>query len=111
MLRCMTNNYSGLSFWRSWHRSFNLWIVRYIYVPLGGRSGSIINIWIIFTFVAIWHDRDMKLLAWGWLIVLFVLPEILLTNIGRSINVSEYALVFCQRYCGCFCVDFFVETL
>lgn len=28
MVRCMANNYSTLGFWRSWHRSYNLWIVR-----------------------------------------------------------------------------------
>ncbi|CAE6406731.1 unnamed protein product [Rhizoctonia solani] len=29
MVRCMANNYSALGFWRSWHRSYNLWIIRY----------------------------------------------------------------------------------
>lgn len=28
MLRCMTNNYSFLGFWRQWHHSFNLWVTR-----------------------------------------------------------------------------------
>jgi D-alanyl-lipoteichoic acid acyltransferase DltB (MBOAT superfamily) len=28
MLRCVLNNYSGLMFWRSWHASFNKWIIR-----------------------------------------------------------------------------------
>lgn len=28
MVRCVANNYSTLGFWRSWHRSYNLWIVR-----------------------------------------------------------------------------------
>jgi hypothetical protein len=28
MVRCMANNYSTLGFWRSWHRSYNLWITR-----------------------------------------------------------------------------------
>lgn len=29
MVRCMANNYSVLGFWRSWHRSYNLWVIRY----------------------------------------------------------------------------------
>lgn len=29
MIRCMANNYSALGFWKSWHRSYNLWNVRY----------------------------------------------------------------------------------
>lgn len=28
MVRCMANNYSTFGFWKSWHRSYNLWIVR-----------------------------------------------------------------------------------
>lgn len=28
MIRCMANNYSTMGFWRSWHRSYNMWIVR-----------------------------------------------------------------------------------
>ena len=28
MVRCVLNSYSTFGFWRAWHRSFNLWIVR-----------------------------------------------------------------------------------
>ncbi len=28
MVRCVLNNYSTFGFWRAWHSSFNLWIVR-----------------------------------------------------------------------------------
>lgn len=54
-----------------------MWIVRYVYVPLGGTRTAMYNIWIVFTFVAVWHDINLKLLAWGWLISLFILPEII----------------------------------
>ncbi|KAI4245882.1 MAG: hypothetical protein LQ352_006494, partial [Teloschistes flavicans] len=88
MVRCMSDNYSTLAFWRGWHRSFNRWIVRYIYIPLGGsgspgthgqwgKARAIFNMLAVFTFVALWHDIQMKLLIWGWLITLFVLPEVL----------------------------------
>ncbi|KAI9770920.1 MAG: glycerol transporter [Geoglossum simile] len=87
MVRCMSNNYSALAFWRGWHRSFNRWIVRYIYIPLGGSGGpntpgfwgtirTIANFLAVFTFVALWHDINLRLLMWGWLITLFVLPEV-----------------------------------
>lgn len=76
MLRCMSNNYSALAFWRAWHRSFNRWVVRYIYIPFGGASRPIVNMAVVFTFVALWHDLSFKLLAWGWLVVLFVIPEL-----------------------------------
>ncbi|PNS17887.1 hypothetical protein CAC42_3846 [Sphaceloma murrayae] len=81
MVRCMSDNYSALAFWRGWHRSFNRWIVRYIYIPLGGSGGgkvrAIANFLVVFTFVALWHDINLRLLMWGWLITLFVLPEVL----------------------------------
>ena len=84
MLRCVSNNYSTLSFWRSWHRSYNRWLVRYMYVPLGGAdfgswvraARSVLTYTLVFTFVALWHDIQLRLLIWGWLIVLFMLPEI-----------------------------------
>jgi D-alanyl-lipoteichoic acid acyltransferase DltB (MBOAT superfamily) len=87
MVRCMSNNYSALAFWRGWHRSYNRWIVRYIFVPLGGsKSGgwwgkvrSILNYLAVFTFVALWHDINLRLLMWGWLVTLFVLPEVIAT--------------------------------
>ncbi|KAH8596665.1 glycerol:H+ symporter-like protein [Bisporella sp. PMI_857] len=84
MLRCVSNNPSTVGFWRSWHRSYNLWLVRYIYIPMGGASGktwastakTIVNYATVFTFVALWHDISLNLLVWGWLIVLFMMPEV-----------------------------------
>lgn len=83
MVRCVSNNYSTQLFWRAWHRSYNRWLIRYIYVPLGGASfrnwkaiaQSIITYLMVFTFVALWHDIKLRLLIWGWLIVLFMVPE------------------------------------
>ncbi|OCK84877.1 glycerol uptake protein 1 [Lepidopterella palustris CBS 459.81] len=85
MVRCMSDNYSAMKFWRGWHRSFNRWIVRYIYIPIGGsgaagfwgQARSVLNYLAVFTFVALWHDIQLQLLMWGWLITLFVLPEII----------------------------------
>ncbi|GAA6019288.1 hypothetical protein JCM11491_001303 [Sporobolomyces phaffii] len=79
MVRCMANNYSTLGFWRSWHRSYNLWIIRYLYVPIGGSKRPVAATVVVFTFVALWHDLSFTLLAWGWTVSLFVLPEMLAT--------------------------------
>ncbi|TEA22455.1 Glycerol uptake protein 1 [Colletotrichum sidae] len=83
MLRCVSDNWSPKSFWKAWHRSYNRWLIRYIYVPLGGANfrswkatvRSIATYLLVFTFVALWHDIRLRLLIWGWLIVLFLLPE------------------------------------
>ncbi|EDR04007.1 uncharacterized protein LACBIDRAFT_191382 [Laccaria bicolor S238N-H82] len=76
MVRCMANNYSTLGFWRSWHRSYNLWVIRYIYIPLGGANNVVVNTVLVFSFVALWHDLTFRLLAWGWLVSLFIIPEL-----------------------------------
>ena len=90
MVRCASDNYSTVAFWRGWHRSYNQWLLRYLYIPLGGSGGPgtrgkfgvarrIFNFLVVFTFVALWHDIQLRLLIWGWLITLFVLPEVLAT--------------------------------
>ena len=71
-VRCVSDSPSTLAFWRGWHRSFNRWILRYIYIPMGGsQSGSkfrsALNYASVFTFVALWHDINLNLLIWaGW---------------------------------------------
>ncbi|CAG8439457.1 1794_t:CDS:2 [Ambispora gerdemannii] len=97
MTRCMSNNYSPQGFWRSWHRSFNLWNIRYIYIPLGGSKHQTINILIVFTFVALWHDISLRLLAWSWLIWLFILPENFAQTIfsAKKWNESPYYRHIC----------------
>ena len=35
-----------------------------------------LNSVVVFSFVALWHDLSFRLLAWGWLVVLFILPEL-----------------------------------
>ncbi|KAK7744092.1 glycerol transporter [Cytospora paraplurivora] len=83
MVRCVSDNFSTTSFWRGWHRSYNKWLIRYIWIPLGGASfntvwssvRSVLSYLLIFTFVALWHDIQLRLLIWAWLIVLFIVPE------------------------------------
>lgn len=77
MLKCMSNNHSLEQFWRGWHSSFNRWIVRYLYRPLGGRvRNNVFNATIVFLFVSAWHDIEPKLLAWGLLNAAFYALEV-----------------------------------
>lgn len=75
MKRCMTNNYSLEAFWRGWHVSFNKWIIKYMYKPLGGRSYRFLNVWFVFLFVAIWHDMEWKLVLWALMNGSFLILE------------------------------------
>ncbi|CCW64724.1 unnamed protein product [Phytomonas sp. EM1] len=80
MRRCFCNTVSIQDFWRDWHASFNMWIVRYMYIPMGGKKNKVFAIFIIFFFIAIWHDIDVKLLYWAGLTCVFFVPEIFVTS-------------------------------
>uniref|UniRef100_A0A1D1XRT0 Putative membrane-bound O-acyltransferase C24H6.01c n=1 Tax=Anthurium amnicola TaxID=1678845 RepID=A0A1D1XRT0_9ARAE len=80
MPKCINNCHDLESFWKNWHASYNKWLVRYLYVPLGGSQKKLLNVWVIFTFVAIWHDLEWKLLSWAWLTCLFMIPEIIVKS-------------------------------
>lgn len=84
MTRCICNNYDIMGFWKNWHASYNLWLVRYMYIPLGGARWRLLNVWLIFSFVAVWHDLEIKLLGWAWLMALFIAPEVLVKWVGSQ---------------------------
>ena len=50
MNRFIYNFYSIELFFRGMNRSLNRWMVRYLYIPLGGKNKKYINIWIVFGF-------------------------------------------------------------
>ena len=80
MNRCIYNNYTFEGFWRQWHRSYNKWLIRYMYIPLGGAKTKLFNAFIIFSFVALWHDLKLNLLLWAWCICISLIPEIIVKN-------------------------------
>ncbi len=59
-------------------------ICRYIYIPVGGSKNTVLATLLVFTFVALWHDLSFKLLAWGWLVSLFILPELVARRLASS---------------------------
>ncbi|RNF25495.1 putative glycerol uptake protein [Trypanosoma cruzi] len=65
MRRCFSNTVSVQDFWRDWHASFNLWIVHYMYIPMGGNRMKHFNIFPIFFFIAIWNDIELHLVKWA----------------------------------------------
>jgi len=81
MQRCISNMLSAKQFWRQWHVSFNRWLVRYVYIPLGGSDAGValqsFNTVCVFVFVALWHEVNLKLLAWGLTAGASFIPELL----------------------------------
>ncbi|RNF09178.1 putative GUP1 [Trypanosoma rangeli] len=81
MRRCFSNTVSIRDFWRDWHASFNLWIVRYMYIPMGGNKRKHLNIFPIFFFIAIWHDIELWMIHWACIICVCFLVELFLTQV------------------------------
>ena len=50
--------------------------MRYLFIPLGGNKYKVFNIWVVFGFVALWHDLTMNLIAWGWGMCIAIMPEV-----------------------------------
>ncbi len=71
--RCVCNNYGFEGFWRMWHRGFNQWLVRYLYIPLGGNR-NILSVVATVAFVAFWHDHTINIVIWALALVIFILP-------------------------------------
>eukprot|EP00798_Chlamydomonas_sp_ICE-L_P010661 gene10661-12343_t len=62
----------------------NLWLVRYMYIPLGGACWRLLNVWLIFTFVGVWHDLEWRLLSWAWIMALFMAPELAVKSLAQA---------------------------
>jgi len=58
-------------FWRRWHISLSTWIRDYLYIPLGGNTGSNTrrNFTLIttMTLAGLWHGAGWNFLIWGLL--------------------------------------------
>jgi hypothetical protein len=53
-------------FWRIWHASLNLWCLRYLYTPAGGRKNTAVTIPLTFLFIAYWHEGQGFLTIPQW---------------------------------------------
>jgi len=70
---------SVTEFWRRWHISLSTWFRDYLYIPLGGHSGSKLRMAMVllFTFLisGLWHGADWKFVIWGGLNGVYILVE------------------------------------
>ena len=40
---CIMESNTFEYFWRNWHKSFNQWLIRYLYIPMGIYFNTILN--------------------------------------------------------------------
>lgn len=77
-------------FWRCWHISLATWFRDYLYIPLGGNSGSIWlrirNLFIIFLVSGFWHGANWTFIVWGFLNAVYMLPAIVLRTNRKHLD-------------------------
>lgn len=58
-----------IDFWKRWHITLNRFLMRYVYIPLGGnRKGTgrmLLNLMLVFLISGIWHGAGWNFVAWG----------------------------------------------
>ncbi|HUC03801.1 MAG TPA: MBOAT family O-acyltransferase [Acidimicrobiales bacterium] len=56
-------------FWRRWHMTLSRWLRDYLYIPLGGNSGSeaktVRNVLITMVLGGLWHGAAWTFVCWG----------------------------------------------
>lgn len=55
--------------------------------------------WIIFTFVAIWHDLEWRLLSWAWVTCVLWGPELLVKSLMRTPQMASFKKTNAYREC------------
>jgi D-alanyl-lipoteichoic acid acyltransferase DltB (MBOAT superfamily) len=65
------NSKSIKEFWNRWHITLNRFLIKYVYIPLGGskkgKMKTYINIFIVFIVSGIWHGAAWTFVLWGTL--------------------------------------------
>jgi len=104
---CIINFSSIKEFWKNWHLSMNYWIIRYIFIPLGGTKNILFTSWIIFTFVATWHDLWIRWYIWAYINCLFVIIETLIESIFYKKLSKFLSNYYFKEEIYCFILSFY----
>ncbi len=65
-------------FWTRWHITFSKWLKEYIFDELGrsNRLRLILNLWILFIIVGLWHGATLNFIIYAQIAFLFLLIDI-----------------------------------
>lgn len=77
-------------FFRRWHISLGRFLYNFVYIPLGGshcgRLRTVLSVFAVWLFSALWHGGDITFLAWGAWFFLLISAEKMGARFGRVIT-------------------------
>ncbi|XP_071833508.1 protein-cysteine N-palmitoyltransferase HHAT-like [Apostichopus japonicus] len=90
---CVLGLYSFKDMWKYFDRGLHRFLVRYIFIPLGGsRQGVLMNIMsaaVTFLFVFFWHGPQSFVFVWAILNWFGIMLEVLAGKLGRTLYAKD----------------------
>jgi alginate O-acetyltransferase complex protein AlgI len=78
-------------FWRRWHISLTSWFRDYLYYPLGGNRGTLLqtirNTFVVFIVSGVWHGAGWTFILWGILNAVYFMPLLISGNNRKHLDV------------------------
>lgn len=88
--------------WNRWHISLNRFLIRYVYIPLGGsrkgRNRTYMNTLIVFFLSGLWHGANWTFVLWGILngvaVIIYRILQKYFDKLPEKINTFITFLIF-----------------
>lgn len=82
---CYLGVYTIQDFWKDLHRSMHLWLLQYLYIPLGGNNRhQALNVLLVFAFFVFTHNIALTHAYWGLLTCAFICLEVFMRRMMSS---------------------------
>lgn len=86
---CFLGKYTIQGFWKELHRSMYLWLLQYLYLPMGGNNNQARNVFLVFGFFILTHNISLDFLKWGLFTAILIVIERFTTNLHLFRNLEE----------------------
>ncbi|XP_041866897.1 protein-cysteine N-palmitoyltransferase HHAT [Melanotaenia boesemani] len=117
--RCVSIMYSFTGMWRHFDEGLYRWLIRYIYVPLGGSQHGplwkVLSTGLAFGFICLWHGghdylQYWALMNWTGVVVEYGVKSLFASSYFRSIVEQNFSMAM-QRRCTAFLAAFSTAML
>lgn len=103
-------------FWKHWHISLSTWLMKYLYISLGGnRKGKFrrnINLMLTMVIGGLWHGANWTFVFWGVLHGFALIVHKWFMEIRKNVEESsENKILRAFKHIFCICLNFVFVTI